>query len=170
MKINIDHEKKLVPVDQGDANLCWLASASMMKSWEKGNQKITMSQLAKELGGEYYERYLNKAALPGSDMINFASELGLICEGLKSMTSEWWIKTLTAGPIFVCGYDGSGSMGHAIVLVGLSGDKESIRDAKIKAWNPRGPILDNLIFKDFIDFYERLAQSGFPQLLFYQHE
>lgn len=171
--LNISHISKIKPVDQGNANLCWLACAAMLQSWKGGGAAVTMENLASQLGGNYSSlldaglKDPSKGGLDGKLLPDVAKKLNMKTEGLKSMTSEWWISRLTAGPIWVGGYPGSGSMAHAVVLAGIHGQSDSLLKCKIDYVDPNGAQTRTDTFESLIKFYEGLARSGVDQLMYY---
>lgn len=170
--IDVDHGPKIKPVNQGNANLCWLASAAMLVSAKRG-MPITMATLAKELGAPYDDLYTagqqseNGGALSTSLVKPLADRLRMKTDGLKSFTVDAWAAKIGAGPIFVAGFTEGAKMGHAVVITGLIGDTTKYEELKVRLIDPDGakPKVQN--FKETIKFYEGLASAGVPQLLFF---
>lgn len=176
--INISHASKIKKVPQGNANLCWLASSAMMESWKADGKGVSMEAVAKKLGEPYLGLYKEGQKNPDLGSLNLtavrdlAKKIGLRTGGLKSLTVDWWVKQVTAGPIFVAGYT-KGTLGHAIVLIGLEGEPVDFAMLKATVIDPNGGLQKSMPLTTLIKFYEGLAPSAAdprvvaPQLLFY---
>lgn len=169
----VDHTAKLKPVDQGNANLCWLAASAMMSSWRKGGASVTMAAQAALLGSPFRELYEQGQAnpqlggLPGTQVRSLAARLGLQADGMQSFVGDWWIDRITAGPMWVGGYPGSGTMAHVAVITGLAGETGKLLAMKVRYIDPAGGAVKSDTFGSLIKFYEGLARAGVPQLLYY---
>lgn len=163
--VDIDHTNRIVPVDQGLSNLCWLASAAMLMSATRG-VPVTMAQLAGELGGMWKPMYDTKSAITADRVVPFAAALKVRTDGLKSMTADAWSSLLSPGPILLLGYSSNAQMGHAIVLSGLKGDTADFQGLSARVVDPNGGKAYTTSFKDLVAFYEGAALAGIPQLMY----
>jgi hypothetical protein len=163
--VSIDHSGKVYPVDQGSADLCWLASAAMLMSAARG-VPVTMPQLAGELGGMWKSMYDAKSPITADRVEPFAKTLKVRTDGLKSMTPDAWAKRLASGPVLLLGYTPQARMGHAVVLVGLTGDTTDFKGMTAKVVDPNGGTKSTTSFPTLIKFYEGAASAGVPQLMF----
>jgi hypothetical protein len=164
----IDHSAQIKPVDQGKADLCWLAGAAMMES-SKAGVAVSMSKLAQNLGEPFLSYFNNKAALPFADLEVFQQKLSFRQAGFQSFRISWWADRLRAGPLWVIGFDG-GSSAHVRVLVGISGPSDEPENITVTYVDPRGGQKKKEKFTAFIAFYEAIAEGAGtlpPQILYY---
>lgn len=163
--VNIDHSFKVSPVDQGNANLCWLASAAMLISASRG-VPVTMTQLASELGGIWKSMYDAKSEITADRVVPFAKALKVRTDGLKSMTTDGWAKLLASGPVLLLGYTPRAVMGHAVLLAGLKGNTVDYAGMNAIVVDPNGAKTITTSFKNLIEFYEGAAAANIPQLMY----
>ena len=163
--VSIDHSGKVYSVDQGSADLCWLASAAMLMSATRG-VPVNMQQLAGELGGMWKSMYDAKSPIAADRVEPFAKALKLRTDGLKSMTPDAWAKRLAPSPVLLLGYTPQAKMGHAVILAGLAGDTADFKGMTAKIVDPNGGTKSTTSFPTLIKFYEGAASAGVPQLIF----
>jgi len=163
--VSIDHSGKVYPVDQGSADLCWLALAAMLMSAARG-VPVTMQQLAGELGEMWKSMYDAKSPIAVDRVEPFAKALKLRTDGLKSMTADVWAMLLAPGPVLLLGYTPQAKMGHAVILAGLAGDTADFKGMTAKVVDPNDGNRLTTSFSTLIKFYEGAAPAGVPQLLF----
>ncbi|MDM0053920.1 papain-like cysteine protease family protein [Variovorax sp. J22R115] len=156
--VAIDHSKRLTPVDQGDSNLCWLASAAMMVSW-KESRKVDMGQLAAGLGNPYADLFKNMAPASPALVKALAAKLALTTRGMQNFTPQWWIDRLRAGPIWVGGYEAGAKMRHVRVLVALVGDSTTPNEMTAIYVEPAGGKLVPTTFNELNKFFEAIAKA-----------
>lgn len=168
--IDIDHGGTVKAVDQGSANLCWLASAAMLVSAQRG-VAVSMAGLAGELGQPFSDLYAagqrdpSKGALGTKLVQPLADKLGARATGLASFDVDVWASMITRGPIFIAGYTPGAQMGHAVVITGLAGDTSKHQELVVRLIDPAGGTAKTQKFAALIRFYEGLAKAGVPQLL-----
>ena len=176
-KIDVDVGLTLTPVDQGNANLCWLAAAAMMRSWQEAGASVSMSQLATELGPPFRQIFEEGQANPSTGALPLSlvnplfKKLGLRGTGLQSFKISWWVERLKTGPVFLAGYATSAVMAHAVVLVGLRGDTADFPSLEVRIVDPAGAIRRSATLGSVIKFYEGLAgpatDASAPQILYF---
>jgi hypothetical protein len=158
--VSIDYSQKIVPVDQGNSDLCWLAAAAMIQSYQ-ANGAVTMADTANSLGPSYVSLFNSSANLPFSMTNDLASKLNMSAFGYQSFTTSWWSGKLQGGPMWVGGMDPGGKMGHVRVLAGMQGDTDTSSTLVVSYIDPAGGILyTNVAFTDFITFYEGLPSNN----------
>lgn len=91
--VSIDHSEKVYPVDQGSADLCWLALGAMLMSEARG-LPVTMQQLAGALRGMGKSTYDAKSPMTVEWVEPFAKALKLRTDGVKSMAADVSAKLL----------------------------------------------------------------------------
>ena len=164
--VDIDHTYKFRAVDQGDSNLCWLASAAMLMSSVRGGAAISMAELAGELGQPWKEMFQKKGSIKANQVVALAAKLKVRTDGLKSMTADAWASRVAAGPVLLLGYTPGATMGHAVMLAGLKGDTSEFKTLTARIVDPQGGKPRNSSFADLIRFYEGAASANVPQLMF----
>ncbi|WP_430300791.1 papain-like cysteine protease family protein [Ralstonia insidiosa] len=156
-------------VDQGTANLCWLASAAMMMS-AAVKRSVTMGEMAEFLGDPYSQLYRQGVTAPGGgalsvrDVPELARRLGLNASGFASFDVPWWVQALRFGPVMVFGIDKGGRMGHVKILSGLDGDDSSFDGLRASGVDPNGGTQFRQPFGELIAFYERAAYFATVQV------
>ncbi|MBN3823095.1 hypothetical protein G3O00_05625 [Burkholderia sp. Ac-20384] len=184
--IPIDGVARAIPaIDQGNANLCWLAGAAMLVSWQSG-KTISMNTLAHALGPEFlwlYQQGLRSSAaggLPFKLVEPLARAIHADTARLASFDIPWWTERLRNSPMLIFGWDTNATMAHVRILASLSGDTSIGKSMWATLIDPAGGIVKNEPFRDVIAFYEGLPRhvmtNGQPlqedrypstQLLFY---
>jgi hypothetical protein len=163
---SIDHSSKIKTVNQGNANLCWLACMAMLGSWQRGGSPVSMEDAAKRLGPPFFDFFTigvkdpKQGALPLSLVSLLAKTAGAKAEGLKSLKTTWWVERITAGPVLVAGYSAGAVMAHAVLIVGLSGDVGKPEDITVTLVDPDGAVKRTKKFLELIAFYEGLAPTA----------
>lgn len=95
--IDIHHGPLVKPVSQGNANLCWLATAAMLMSFRR-LIPVSMVGLAIELGAPFKSLYEaaqqdpSQGALRTNQVKLLATTLDVRTEGLKSFTIDAWVE------------------------------------------------------------------------------
>jgi len=158
--VAIDHSGKITTVDQGNANLCWLAAAAMIQSYQQ-KRGVTMAIAASNLGEPYLSSFKNtkQAALDFSQVDNLAKKLQMKAYGFASFDVSWWQNKLSAGPLWVAGQDTNGNMGHVKVLAGIVGDTNDPKSLIVRGIDPSGAKVFDQAFLKFIEFYERIPRK-----------
>lgn len=181
----IDGVARAIPaIDQGNANLCWLAGTSMLVSWKVG-RAISMRSMAEALGGEFLRLYRAGLRSPAAGGLPFplveklAKEIGATTAPLASFESPWWSDRLRASPMLVCGWGQGATMAHVQLLASVSGDPSPGKPMWATVIDPAGGVVRNEPFGEVIAFYEGLPKHTFdptpspdgdkrpPQLLYY---
>ena len=175
--VDVDHSAHIKPVDQGAANLCWLAAAAMMQSSRNRGASVSMALVANQLGAPFKELFdrgqvnSNAGGLSLKQVSSLASRLGLQTEGLKSMNLDWWVRRIETGPVWIAGYTQNAVMGHVVLIAGIHGDTSKPSELIVTVIDPAGGRTQKRSFASLISFYEGLASSATkamaPQLLFY---
>lgn len=164
------HRWVVSAVDQGSANLCWLASSAMMMS-AAVKRSVGMREVAEFLGDPYLRLYHEGTTKSGGgalyldDVPELAKRLGLEANGFASFDLAWWVEKLRLGPVMVFGVNKEAStMGHMKVLSDLSGDASSTETLTATVVDPNGGEEMNQPFVDFIEFYERASSAATVQI------
>lgn len=168
--VDVDHGARIRAVDQGNANLCWLASAAMLVSAQRG-APVSMAAMARELGRPFSDLHAAGLRSPaggalGTELVKpLAVKLGARARGLASFEVDVWAGMIARGPIFIAGYTPGAQMGHAVVIAGLAGDTSKQGELVVRLIDPAGGTAKTQKFGALIKFYEGLAVAGIPQLL-----
>ncbi len=181
----IDGVARAIPaIDQGNANLCWLAGAAMLVSWKSGTA-ISMRALAEALGGDFLPLYRAGMRSPAAGGLPFpmvgklATEIGATTAPLASFDLPWWSDRLRTSPMLVGGWSQGATMAHVQLLASMSGDIAPGKPTWATVIDPAGGIVRNEPFGEVIAFYEGLPKHNLgktpmprladypPQLMFY---
>lgn len=163
-RVSVDHSFEFTAVDQGPANLCWLAGTAMLLSY-RNNQPVSMADAASTLGQPYFGLFNSKSSLPADRVTDLASRLRMSTDGLRSMTPALWAQRISSGPVFLAGYDANADMGHVVILAGVSGDTNNFDGMQAIVVDPNGGLQKTPRLADVVKFYEGLARAGVPQLI-----
>jgi hypothetical protein len=155
--VAIDHTAAVRPVDQGNADLCWLAASAMVQSYQL-KKTVGMQDTASFLGEPFLALYKTKANLSGQLINSLASKLGLVAHGYQSFTIDWWAARLKKGPLWIGGQDPKAGMGHVRVMTAMAGDISTSAALKVTYIDPNGARKIEQPFRAFIAFYEELPR------------
>ena len=177
MTFAVDHTSKIKNVDQGNANLCWLAAAAMMHSWRNGGAQVSMGPLAAAIGEPFRALFDRAQGDPRRGELflkqvkPLAIRLGLRTDGLRSMDIDLWVNRIAQGPVWIAGFTRGGAMGHVLLLAGIAGEPTNQEKLFLTVIDPAGGKTQRQSFASVISFYEGLAgpasKEMAPQLLFY---
>jgi hypothetical protein len=155
------------PRDQGHANLCWLASTTMLYEW-KENQSFAMDTIAARLGEPFTSRAVSG---PDQDYISFGevellkSQAGFAMVGQQCLSATGWERLLRSyGPLFVIADFDNGAgvhLAHAVVVTGIVGD-ESADNTTIYFIDPNGASSTNTTLGAFSAIFEYGAGTDAP--------
>jgi hypothetical protein len=164
--VDIEINPNLLPVDQGDSNLCWLAATAVVFGWRDGaggtlaDSDARMSAAATAMGGEFVTLYLTKEALPSASIPNWRSSGGFELQGQQCLDADGWETLLRGkGPLItLIDGNGSGEINHAVVVGGIHGDG-SADGTNILFANGNGGIIESKSLTDFATIFEEPSGS-----------
>lgn len=142
------------PVDQGQANLCWLAATAVLYGW-KSPRPVTMAKAAERLGVEFVAKYGTGSALTYDELPLWRQRGPFRAEGQQCMDARGWDAKLRGfGPLITL-VDGSGSriIDHAVVVYGVSGDGTQ-NGTHLKFADGNGGTSRELALTDFVQIFE----------------
>lgn len=141
-------------VDQGDADLCWLAATTVLFQW-KDAQSMTMQSVAQRLGRPYVIKYNAKDGLNYDELAGWRRAAGFGMQHQQCIAAEGWNALLRAeGPLItLIDGDGSNQLNHAVVVYGISGDGRA-NTTHLKVANGQGGALQIYSLHNFVSLFE----------------
>lgn len=111
------------PVSQGNENLCWLAASAVMFSY-RDKRPYTLTDAATKLGGAYVLKQTQGLALQYDELKTWLFSGGFASQGQQSLDAKGWEQLLkNHGPLItLVDGSGSGTINHAVVVLGVVGD------------------------------------------------
>lgn len=151
---------ELVPQDK--SNACWLASATMMRSW-KDSRSYPLSDTLMVLDGPwgiFYQAYNADKGLSFSDNSKIVETLGLTALPPASYIIDYFFTLLDVSPIMaVIMFSDSSNIAHMIVITSISGDRTP--DGTFLQINDPLPIDSghtySISFADFLNKFEAVV-------------
>lgn len=155
------------PIDQGQSNLCWLASTAMLFEWRK-NQSMSMNAVAALLGEPFSTRAKNDNKsnfIAFSEVDLLRENAGFIMEAQQCFAANGWADLLKSrGPLFVIAdfSDNEGQrIAHAVVVTAIHGDGTA--DGTVISFiDPNGATNENMSLADFSGVFEYGAGTDAP--------
>lgn len=141
-------------IDQGIADLCWLAATAVVYSWKDG-RRWTMSETANRLGVEFVARQAAGAALSYDELALWRSRGPFGMQHQQCIASDGWNLLLRGhGPLItLIDGTGSGTINHAVVVYGIEGDGAP-KTTFLKVANGQGGMLQQISLYDFVSLFE----------------
>jgi len=141
-------------VDQGVADLCWLAATTVLYSWRDA-RRWTMSEAAKQLGVEFVAHHAAGSALAYAELALWRSRGSFGMEYQQCIAGDGWNTLLRShGPLItLIDGTGSGSIDHAVVVYGIEGDGGS-KNTFLSVANGQGGTLQKFSLHDFVTIFE----------------
>jgi hypothetical protein len=152
---NFDVTPSLLPVDQGSADLCWLAATAVIMSY-KDNALVSMSAAATRLGPEFVIKQSLNSRLNYSDLNLWKMRGNFLSEGQQCIDAKGWYNLLKKhGPLITL-VDGSGSstIDRAVVVSEIHGDG-SLTGTKLTFANSQGGVMQSESLADFVTIFEK---------------
>lgn len=168
MAVNYEVSGIINPVDQGDSNLCWLATTATLLSW-KLLSPMDMRATAKHLGPEFEVLLTGGDALPGTYIPRFLQRSKLIALAGQSRPATALEKLLKDHGLLAVGVDADAPnnyMAHLITLYGIAGDG-SLDGTRLKIIDPAGGARKTLTFREFGRIYGADDATSIPFNMFY---
>ncbi len=160
----------LLPVDQGAADLCWLAATAVVYGWKDNvggslsDSDARMSAAATRLGGEFVAKYVTKSSLSYDSIPLWKSRGGFNSQGQQCLDASGWSSLLKQhGPLItLVDGNGSGAINHVVVVGGIMGDGTAAGTTLTYADGVNGVIQA----KSLADFATRFELPGGSDVLF----
>ena len=113
----------ILPVNQGNTDLCWLAATTVMFQW-KDTIKLSMQDCASRLDSIFVAKFLAHEALSYDDILLWKSHGGFDAQGQQCLDAGGWQTLLELhGPLItLLDGTGGGTINHAVVVYGVNGD------------------------------------------------
>ena len=146
-------------VSQGNAELCWLAASAVMFSY-RDNAAVSMADAAARLGGVYVIKDAQGAALDYSEIPAWKLAGGFRSQAQQSLDASGWEQLLKShGPLItLVDGSGTGTLNHAVVVVGIAGDGTQGRTV-ISFANGQSGTVETLTLSDFSTVFELPSNS-----------
>lgn len=154
MAVNYEVPGLINPVDQGDSNLCWLATSATLLSWKR-LVPMDMKATAKLLGQKYESLLSQGAPLPANLISDFMSRAKFAALAGQSRPANAWEGLLKRHGLLAVGVDADSPnnyMAHLIALYGVKGDG-SLDGTQFKIIDPDGGVKKSLSFRQFGRMY-----------------
>lgn len=154
MSVNYKVPKAFTIVDQGNSNLCWLATTTMLLSW-KSQLSMDMKATAKRLGPEFEALLAKGEALSQNNFTLFLKRSGLIGLVGQSRPAKVWEQLLKTHGLLAVGVDTdapNNAMAHLVVLQEIVGD-ESLDGTRFNLIDPNGGVSKSVTFRQFGALY-----------------
>ncbi|MBY9064967.1 hypothetical protein K7957_18690 [Sphingomonas yunnanensis] len=144
----------IIAFDQGRASLCWLAASAVMFSW-KSTGPVRLAEAADRLGPEFIAKYGTGSALGYADLALWASRGGFVREPQQCLDAGGWNQLLRShGPLItIIDGNNSGSINHAVVVVGIEGDGGADTTI-ISIVNGQGGLIESRSLSGFVEVFE----------------
>lgn len=141
-------------VDQGVADLCWLAATTVVYSWKDG-RRWTMTEAANRLGVEFIAHQAAGSALSYSELALWRSRGPFGMQHQQCIAADGWDALLRAhGPLItVVDGTGEGKINHAVVVSGIEGDGGP-GTTFLSVANGQGGVLQKWSLNDFVSIFE----------------
>lgn len=104
MAVNYEVPGLINPVDQGDSNLCWLATTATLLSWKR-LVPMDMKATAKLLGQKYESLLSQGAPLPANLISDFMSRVKFAALAGQSRPANAWEGLLKRHGLLAVGVD-----------------------------------------------------------------
>ncbi|MDB5581524.1 MAG: hypothetical protein JWR80_6700 [Bradyrhizobium sp.] len=153
-QLNYTVRAPIVAVDQGDADLCWLAATAVLYTW-KDSRPCTMTQAANRLGVEFIAHQAAASALSYAELALWRTRGPFDLQHQQCIGANGWDALLRAhGPLITL-VDGnaSGAINHAVVVYGIEGDG-GVTSTWLRVANGLGGTLQRYTFRDFVTIFE----------------
>lgn len=154
MTVNYEVAGIINPVDQGDSNLCWLATTATLLSWKR-LVPMDMKATAKQLGPEFESLLSQDAPLPATAISAFMSRAKFVALAGQSRPVTAWESLLKKHGLLAVGVDADSPnnyMAHLITLYGVKGDG-TLDGTHFKIIDPNGGVKKSLTFRQFGEVY-----------------
>ena len=168
MTVNYEVAGIINPVNQGDSNLCWLATTATLLSW-KQLVLMDMKATAKQLGPKFEFLLSQAAPLPAAAISEFMSRAKFVALAGQSRPARAWESLLKAHGLLAVGVDADAPnnyMAHLITLYGIAGDG-TLDGTKFKIIDPDGGIKKTLTFRQFGEMYSAYDAVNTPFNVFH---
>ncbi len=156
---------------QPKENACWLAAATMMRSWRDRQDSAYSVEEVLDWGGCNAKEEFYDPDNPIPDSVYapcFAKNLGMTRLAAKSYPPDELVDILKErGPVLVKILSSTGRVAHVIVVVGVSTDESSNETMVVyhDPWSPAGRDM-SMEFSQFAALYGRSAPGGWSMLAF----
>ena len=110
-------------VDQGHADLCWLAASAVVFQWSSG-LPVSLQQAANRLGVEFIAKYAQGAALQYGDVPLWRARGPFQSQNQQCLDASGWETLLRQhGPLItLVSANATDKIDHVVVVGGIEGD------------------------------------------------
>lgn len=153
-QLNYTVPGNIAGIDQGQADLCWLAATAVMYTWKNGFP-VTLTQAAARLGAEFVAHQAAGTALSYTELALWRTRGLFDMQHQQCIGADGWSALLRAhGPLIaVVDGIGAGTINHAVVVYGIEGDGGAAT-TQLKVANGQGGVLQRFSLRDFVTIFE----------------
>jgi hypothetical protein len=141
-------------IDQGNADLCWLAVTAVLYSWKDG-RPCSMDDAARRLGVEFVIHQAAGTLLPWAELALWRARGPFEMQHQQCLGADGWDALLRAHGPLITVVDGteSGTIDHAVVVYGVKGDG-SATGTELLVANGQGGVLQRYTLRTFVTIFE----------------